>query len=76
MKKETLVDQLGWAYFYLTVVFTLFMIYLKLAEGWPISWWWVFAPIWVSVAAALVLTIVCIIGAKMIIKNEKTTYKD
>jgi len=73
MKKETTGSQMGWAYFYLTVIFTLFMVYLKFAEGWPISWWLVFAPLWGSVLLTLV---VCGVAFLLIRKNLKNDKKD
>jgi len=50
-----------------SILFIVFVV-LKLAEVGPIanwSWWWVTAPLWIPVAAAIITAIIVIIIAKI-----------
>ena len=45
------------------VVITIVLVVLKLTHVWDISWWWVFAPLWLplTVAVGLMLSFLLII---------------
>ena len=45
------------------VVITIVLVILKLTHVWDISWWWVFAPLWLplTVAVGLMLSFLLII---------------
>ena len=50
-----------------SILFIVFVV-LKLAEVGPIanwSWWWVTAPLWIPVVAAIITAIIVIIIAKI-----------
>ena len=64
MRKEKLSEQIGWAYFWLTLIVVLFGSYLKLTGEIKISWWWVTFPAWGSLAGALI-----VIGTALIVMN-------
>lgn len=59
MKKESLIEQLGWTWFWLTIIVTAFGSYLKITGEIKLAWWWVTVPVWGSIGAAALLLGVC-----------------
>lgn len=49
----------GNVYAGLTVLFTLYLGYLKLYTDFYITWWWVMAPIWISLIGGLFFIGLC-----------------
>lgn len=69
MKKESLYKQLSYAYFYITIIATLLMIYLKVSGEARLTWVEVFAPVWGSIALGLLFTT----GAILLMKYYEKT---
>lgn len=60
----------GYVITWLTVIATLFMIYLKIEGSINISWWWVFSPVLIPLAAVFGLLIFAYLLIIMFFKDE------